>query len=67
MVYIFSYKFYQLVKLDGMKLKIEGVLILSIVVVLAKTCFKKFAPKVCSLVQNLLPVKTFVSDISQTI
>ena len=36
--------FYQPVKLDGMRLKVEGVLILCIVVVLAKTCFEKFAP-----------------------
>ena len=34
---------YQPVKLDGMRLKIEGVLILCIVVVLAKTCFEKFS------------------------
>ena len=59
--------FYQLAKLDGIRLKIEGVLILCIVVVLAKTCFEKFAPKVRIKVNNFLPVKTFVRHISQTI
>ena len=52
--------FYQLFKLNGRKLKIERVLILCIVVVLAKTCFKKFAPKIRRLVQQ------FTSIISQT-
>ena len=50
-----------------MRLKIEGVLILCIVVVLAKTCFEKFAPKVRRLVHDLLPVKTLVHQISQNI
>ena len=50
-----------------MRLKIEGVLILCIVVVLAKTCFEKFAPKVRRLVHNLLPVKTLIRHSSQTI
>ena len=40
-----------------MRLKIEGVLIIYIVVVLAKACFEKFAPKVRRLVDNLIPVK----------
>ena len=43
-----------------MKLKIEGVLTLCIVVVLAKTCLEKFAPKVRRLVHDLLPAKTVV-------
>ena len=44
-----------------MRLKIAGVLILYIVVVFAKTCSEKFAPKVRRLVRDLLPVKTLVS------
>ena len=58
---------YQLVKLNGMRLKTEGVLILCIVVVLSKTCFEKFAPKERLLVHNSLPVKTLVRHISQAI
>ena len=50
-----------------MRLESEGVLILCIIVVLAKTGFEKFAPKVRRLVYNLLPVKTLVCHISQTI
>ena len=50
-----------------MRLKIEGVLILCIVVVLAKTCFEKFTPKVRHLGHNLLLVKTLVRHILQTI
>ena len=51
-----------------MRLKIEEVLILCIVAVLAKAGFEKFAPKVLRrLVQDLLPVKTLVRHISQTI
>ena len=46
-----------------MRLKIEGVLILYIVVVFAKTCSEKFAPKVGRLVRDLLPVKTLVHHI----
>ena len=53
--------------MDGMRLKIEGVLILCIVVVLAKTCFEKFAPKLRRLVHDLVLVKTLVHHISQTI
>ena len=52
--------------MDGMRLKIEGVLILCIVVVLAKTCFEKFAPKLRRLVHDLVSVKTLVHHISQT-
>ena len=44
--------FYQLVKLDGMRLKTEGILILCLVAVLAKTCFEKFAPKIRRLVRK---------------
>ena len=50
-----------------MRLKIEGVLMLCIVVVLAETCFEKFAPKVRRLVHGILPEKTLVRHISQTI
>ena len=50
-----------------MRLKIEGVLILCIIVVLDNTCFEKFAPKVRQLVDDLLPVKSLVRYISQTI
>ena len=52
-------------KLAGMRLKIEGVLILCIAVVLAKTCLEKFAPKVRRLVHDLLPnpVKTLIRHI----
>ena len=50
-----------------MKLKIEGELILCIVEVFAKTCIEKFAPKVPRLVHDLLPVKTLVRHILQTI
>ena len=56
--------FYKLAKLDGMRLKIDGVLILCIVVVLAKACFEKFATKILCLVPDLLPVKTPVRRIS---
>ena len=42
-------------------------LILCIVVILAKTCFDKSAPKLRRLVHNLLPVKTLVLHTSQTI
>ena len=44
-----------------MKLKIEGVF-----VVLAKTCFEKFAPKVRRIFHNLLPVKSLVRHCLQT-
>ena len=51
-----------------LRLKIEGLLILCIVIVVAKTCFEKLiAPKVLRLVHDLLPVKTRVRHISQTI
>ena len=50
-----------------MRLKIEGELVLSIVAVLAKTCLKKFTLKVRHTSYNLLPVKTLVRHISQTI
>ena len=50
-----------------MRLKIKGVFIFCIVVVLAKICFEKFAPRVRLLVDDLLPVKTFVRHIFQTI
>ena len=36
---------YELAKFDGMRLKIEGALILCVVAVLAKTCLEKFTPK----------------------
>ena len=58
--------FYELAKFDGMRLKIEGALILCIVAVLANTCLEKFTPKVRRASYNLLPVKTLV-HISQTI
>ena len=58
--------FYQLVKLDGMRLKIEGILISYIFVVLIKTCFETISPKVRHLVHDLLPIKTLVRHISQT-
>ena len=62
-VYIFGYYF-----LDGIRQKTaEAALILCIVVVLAKTCFEKLAPKVRCLVPNLLPVKALVRHSSQTI
>ena len=51
----------------GLNLKIEGVLIICIIVVLAKTCFEKFAPKVRRWFNNFLPAKTLVRHISQTI
>ena len=38
--------FYELAKFDGMRLEIEGALILCIVAVLAKTCLEKFTSKV---------------------
>ena len=50
-----------------MRLKIEGVLILCIVVVLAKTCFEKFAPKEHIKVNNFILVKTLVRHILQTV
>ena len=59
--------FYQLARFDGMGLKIEGASILCIVAVLAKTCLEKFIPKVRRTSYNLLPVKTLVRHISQTI
>ena len=69
MVYIsFSHYFYELTKFDGMMLKIEGALILCIVAVLSKTCLEKFTPRVRRTSRySLLPVKTFVRHISQTI
>ena len=42
----FQLLFYELAKFDGMRLKIEGALILCVVAVLAKTCLEKFTPKV---------------------
>ena len=59
--------FYQLAKFDGMRLKTERILILCIVVVFAKTCFGKFAPKVHHLFHDLIPAKTLVRHILQTI
>ena len=60
--------FYELVKLDGVRLKIEGVLILCIVAVLPKSCFEKFAPEVRRLAHDLfLVLKRIVRPISQTI
>ena len=50
-----------------MRLKIEGALIFCIVAILAKTCIEKFTPKVRRTSYNLLPVKTLVRPISQTI
>ena len=58
--------FYELAKFDGMRLKIEGALILRIVAVLAKICLEKFTPKVRRTSYHLLPVKTLVRHISQT-
>ena len=52
--------------MDGMRLKIEGILILCIVVVLAKICFEKFAPRVHRFVHDLPPVKTLIRHISQS-
>ena len=43
-----------------MRLKIEGVLIVCIVVVLAKTCFEKFASKYAGYFNNLLQVEILV-------
>ena len=47
----------------------EGVLILCIVTVLAKTCLEKFTPKVYvgCMSYNLLPVIILIHHISQTI
>ena len=49
-----------------MQLKTEGVLILFIVVIFATTCFEKIASKVYRLVHDLLPVKSLVHHILQT-
>ena len=50
-----------------MRLTIEGVFILCIVVVFAKTCFEKFVPILRRLVHDLPPVKTLVRHILQAI
>ena len=55
--FTFSAIIYQLVKLGGMSLKIERILIHCIVVVLAKTCFKKIVPKVRRLSSQFIPGK----------
>ena len=50
-----------------MRLKTDGALILCIVADLAKTCLQKLTPKVRRTSYKLLPVKTLVRHISQTI
>ena len=59
--------FYELAKFDGMRLKIEGALNLCDVAVVAKTCLENSVLKYATCHTILLPVKTLIRHISQTI
>ena len=63
----FQLLFYEPNSFEGMRLKSKGALIPCIVAVLAKTYLEKFTPKVRRTSYNLLPVKSLVCHISQTI